>query len=670
MSKISAGKKIKVGLVQIGESFNGQYYLPYSIGLLHAYARMKLKEYGNYFFLQPLYKRLPFENIILHLKGADIVLFSVYMWNFNFSLEIAKKIKLKNPDCLVVFGGPQIPENHEAMELLLRQYPFINLACYGEGEKPFVEILENFQEKNWPTVSSIGYIKADNFFVINRRAKRISDLNQIPSPYLEGIFEPLIKANPKESWSAMLETNRGCPFSCSYCAWGNDPRKSVYQYNMERVLGEIGWFSKNKIEFVFCCDANFGLFKERDMQIVDKVAENKRKSNYPKAFSVQSTKNATKTIFEIQSKLNSAGLQKGVNLALQSVNKQTLKSVNRSNISAEQFQELQRMFTGAGIPTFSDMILGLPDESYDTFVSGVSRVIEGGQHNRIQFINLALLENTEMASSEYIKKFGLIIQKSKMASHHTSISTDNEIPEIQTLVIGTDTMPKQDWVKTRVFCWMVSLLHFDKLLQIPFVVLNKTQSLSYRQLVEWFLSENKEYPVVSGIRELFNKKAKAIQSGDVECIASEEWLNLYWPADEFIFIKLYSENNLLKFYEEAKKIICHNLQKLEIKIPEQLLDDAFISNLELIKQPFINENKKIKLNYNILDFYQSALVTKDIPLEEGDFCYEIVRNQAKWNSWPKWCKEVVWFGTKKGDYLYSFLKENQRVCLNSKDENA
>jgi len=651
-------KEIKVGLVQIGENFNSQYYLPYSIGLLHVYAKKYLKKYEDYIFLQPLYKRMPFDKIISYFKEIDIIFFSVYIWNFNFSLEIAKKIKLKNPNCFIVFGGPQIPENSKAIKLLLCKFPFINIACYGEGENPFVEILENFQEKTWQGVSSIGYIKPDNSFVRNKRAERISDLNQIPSPYLGGIFELLMIANPGESWSVMWESNRGCPFSCSFCSWGSSSKKSVFKYDMDRVLSEIDWFSKNRIEFIFCCDANFGLFKDRDMQIVDKVVENKKRFGYPKAFSVQSTKNATKAIFEIQRKLNSASLQKGVNLALQSVNKQTLKSVNRRNISAKQFQELQRMFTDAGIATFSDMILGLPDETYATFINGVSSVIEAGQYNRIQFINLALLENTEIASKKYIEKFGLVLQESKMVSHHSSINQDNEIPETQTLVVGTNSMSKQDWVRTRSFCWMISLLHFDKLLQIPFVVLNKAYSLSYRQLIEWFLTEDKEYPVISEIVSLFNKKALSIQSGGVECIPSEKWLDIYWPADEFVFIKFCTENNLLKFYEEAKKIISSNLQKLGIVIPENLLNDVFTSNFELIKQPCIKENKEIELNYNILEFYQATLAAEDIPLKAGTFCYEIIRSQAVWDSWTGWCKQVVWFGTKKGDYLYSFIKKN------------
>ncbi|MDD5476687.1 MAG: radical SAM protein [Candidatus Omnitrophica bacterium] len=651
-------QKIKVGLVQVGENFSGQYYLPYSVGLLQAYALKRLKKPRDYIFSLPLYKREPFEKIDLHFRDADIIFFSVYMWNYNFSLEIAKTIKINHPKCCIVFGGPQIPESSERLEIMLRRYPFVDIACYGEGENPFVEILESFRKKDWPGVPSIAYINTEKNFVKNKSGNRISDLDQIPSPYLSGVFGSLMESSAEGVWSVMWETNRGCPFSCSYCAWGKDSKRGIYKYDLGRLFEEIDWFSKNKIEFIFCCDANFGLFKERDMQIVQKVAENKKQYGYPKAFSVQSTKNATRTIFELQKELNIAGLQKGVNLALQSVNNQTLKSVNRSNISPGQFRDLQKMFTDAGIATFSDMILGLPDESYQTFTGGVSDVIEGGQYNRIQFINLAVLENTEMSSPEYIQRYGLILKECKMVSHHTSISSDNEIPETQILVVGTSTMPKEDWVKTRIFCWMISLLHFDKLLQIPLIILNKSYVLNYKEIMGWFLASGKEYPIISSIVSRFNEKASMIQFGDTEFIASPDWLNIYWPADEFIFIKLCSENNLSKFYEEARSVILSGLKKSKIPIDEDLLDDALAFNCNSIKQPFITENKRITLNYNLPEFYQSALVGRQISLSRGSFNYDIVRTQDKWSSWLDWCKEVVWFGTKKGNYLYPFIKTN------------
>ena len=51
------------------------------------------------------------------------------------------------------------------------------------------------------------------------------------------------------------------------------------------------------------------------------------------------------------------------------------------------FQELQRRFTRDRIETYSDVILGLPGETYASFAEGVSAVIENGQHHRIQSVH-------------------------------------------------------------------------------------------------------------------------------------------------------------------------------------------------------------------------------------------------------------------------------------------
>ena len=97
----------------------------------------------------------------------------------------------------------------------------------------------------------------------------------MPSPYLTGIFDELIKENPEEKWLASWETNRGCPFSCTYCDWGSATNSKVSRMHLDRVYAELDWFSKNKVEFIFCCDANFGMLP-RDYDIALKAAENKK----------------------------------------------------------------------------------------------------------------------------------------------------------------------------------------------------------------------------------------------------------------------------------------------------------------------------------------------------------------------------------------------------------
>lgn len=651
---MSLNQKVNVGLVQIGNSFSGQYYLPYSVGLLQAYAQKYLRDRESFNFMIPVYKREKIDNAVSYLSSADIVFFSVYMWNFSLSTSIARKVKASYPDVTIVFGGPQIPKNPEALSSFFAKYPFVDLGCFGEGEIPFLLILEGYGSRDWIDVPSAGYVERGTL-KINNEAARIADLNQIPSPYLEDVFRPLMERDRDVKWSVMWETNRGCPFSCSFCAWGSKTNKKVYSYDIERLYKEIDWFSRNKIEFVFCCDANFGIFK-RDLDIVEYVARNKEKYGYPVALSVQNTKNSSKRIYNLQKLITEYNLQKGVNLALQSVNDETLKSIKRANISTETYQELQKLFNSEDIPTFTDLILGLPNETYDSFTSGVSRIIQNGQYNNIQFINLAILENTDMAEAEYQEKYGLVITESKIKYHHGSIEDGEEVDEIQKLIVGSNTMPKKDWAKARVFSWSVSILFFDRLLQIPLIFLNKLYKIKYKDMFELFIIDCPgEYTLFKELNSSLVDKAEDIQRGGAEYVPSVDWLNIWWPVDEYIFIKLSINNQLEDFYNEAEKILFDYMKRTNIRFSEELIRDCILLNRYLIKQPFIKTDMEIELSYNIPECYSSFLINEDIEVKRKAKKYTINRTSEKWSSWEEWEREMVWYGKKRGAYFYDLF---------------
>lgn len=643
-------RKVRVGLVQINNSFSSQSYLPYSVGLLQAYVEKHAKDPDRYEFLTPIYARVPVKRAVEHLSGADVVGFSTYVWNIRISLEIARTIKQMKPDTLIVLGGPQVPDKAEEF---LRNNPFVDIACHGEGEQIFHAILESFPVKTWDNLPSVSYLREDGSFVCHAKVPRLSDLSGAPSPYLENIFEPLMRANPQERWLVLWETNRGCPFSCTFCDWGSAIASKVYTFDMERVLREVDWFARQQIEFIFCCDANFGIL-QRDVDIVEYVAEVKQKYGYPRKLSVQNTKNATERAYKVQKLLNDADLNKGVTIALQSVDPGTLKSVKRQNISSESFQILQRRFTRDRVETYTDIILGLPGETYGSLADGVSHVIENGQHNRIQFNNLSILPNAEMGSPEYQKQYGMITVQSKIINHHGTLTdSDGEISELQELVIATSTMPEQDWVKTRAFCWMTGLLHFNKLFQIPFIVLHETCSISYRELIEaFFESEFGSSPIISEICSFFTEKAREIQRGGPEYCHRKEWLNIWWPVEEYIMIKLCVEGTLGKFYKEAEEMLAHFLASKYVQLPSQLLHEAIDLNRNLIKLPCQTEDLDLTLSYNIGEFYQSVLVGAPIPLENRECTYHINRTGQVFLSWEDWFRDVIWYGTKKGAYLY------------------
>ena len=645
-------KKIKVGLVEIGDSFGGQYYLPYSIGILRAYAEKALVSRESYEFLPIVYKREPIQKMADRLRDADIIFYSVYLWNALISTEIAHRIKNLNPDVVNVFGGPQIPESRDKAFSFLLDNSSIEIISFGEGEIPFTKILENYENKRWEDIPSIAFRHSDNSVAFNEHSETVQDINQIPSPYLMGIFDELIEQNQKEIWQARLETNRGCPFTCAFCYWGKKSARKIRKFDLDRIYQEIDWISRNKIEFVFCCDANFGILK-RDADIARKVAENKKAYSYPQAFSIQNTKNSTERIFELQKILNDSGLQKGVNLALQSLNDTTLRYIARSNIDKRIYAELQKLFSNNNIATFSDLIVGLPGETYESFTRGVSEIIESGQHNRIQFINLTVLENTLMADPEFQKRHEFTITETELIPHHSSLNTIENMKEFQNLVTATNAMPERDWIKSRVFSWMASLLHFDKLLQIPFVIIHEIYGISYKEIIEAFMTKHDEQTMLTDIISGFEQKSASILNGDSEYGKSKKWLNLSWYPDELQLITIIFEGNVDRFYDEAETRLTAVVKNHATIKNISIISDAIRLNRVMLKQPFLNNNIQIKINSNVWEIYQAVLNGNEFTLKTGCFEHEIDRTTQHWESWDDWCRDVIWYGNKRGKYLYS-----------------
>jgi radical SAM superfamily enzyme YgiQ (UPF0313 family) len=637
----------RIGLVQINNSFSGQNYLPYSIACLQSYARSKLPS-DRFTFLPMIYKRIPVFEIVERLTEADVVGFSTYVWNARISLEAARRLKRLDPHKLIIFGGPQVPDHAETF---LRAHPFIDVVVHNEGERTFVDLLNRLPECDWTGMRGISYLAGDGQFVRTPPVERMRDLEELPSPFLNGMFDELIASNPDEQWIGLWESNRGCPFQCTFCDWGSATAGKVTKFQFDRLHGELNWFAGHGIKYIFVCDANFGIQK-RDVEIAEAVAEVRRRTGFPHGFSVQNTKNATERAYQTQKILSDARLNKGVALSMQSLDPLTLKNIKRDNISLETYFELARRFTADNVETYSDLILGLPGETYESFRNGVDKLIRLGQHNRIQFNNLTILPNAEMGNPEYLKKFGMVTVQSEIINiHGAREELQDDVPEIQDLVISTYSLPPEDWRRTRVFSWMAAFLHFDKLLQLPMMVACEIGGLSYRDIIDAFLDASEDYPVIRSVRELFEREALSMQNGGPEYVYSKEWLGIHWPADEYMFIKLTAENKLPAFYEEAGRLLPAMIDQ-SWPLLEGAVREAIRLNAALISQPFVRDDITILTRYNILEFCDGLRRGAPVALREAPSRVEIERSKSYYPDLLEWCREVVWWGNKKGAYLY------------------
>jgi hypothetical protein len=201
---------------------------------------------------------------------------------------------------------------------------------------------------------------------------------------------------------------------------------------------------------------------------------------------------------------------------------------------------------------------------------------------------------------------------------------------------------------------MTALLHFDKLFQIPLILAHGISGISYRDMIEAFTqADPARYPLIAGINAFFESEARSIQHGGSEYVFSKEYLNIYWPADEFIFVKLTAEGKFDAFYAEAGRLLAETVTARHAGLPMDVIDDAIKLNHALVHQPFARTNLAVALRYDILDYWYKVRTGEQAVLREQPMLVEIDRTSRPYDDFQKWCREIVWWGNKKGAYLYS-----------------
>lgn len=448
--------------------FNGKLsnWIPYSVGVLWNYASNFKVVTDNFILKDLFFKRNPIPELLTKIEDPTICGFSCYVWNIEYCLIAAEEIKRKWPDCVIVFGGPQISKRYLS-------YSFIDCIILGEGEEAFVKILTDIHNGN----------KLDQIIPKNR----LQDLSH-SGPYTSGVFDRLLEENPDITWNVTIETNRGCPYSCSFCDWGSLTYSKVKKFALENIQQELEWIRGKPIGYLMIADANFGIFKERDLELA-RLIKSAADDSSVDVINVQGAKNSTELAFEIEQILGDKAI--GVTIALQSLNPDTLNAIHRKNLPINDVKELIRLSKKYNVPSYSELLLGLPLETKESWCHGLCELLEMGQHNALEIWFTQLLENSELSKPEsrdmYQLKSAIYVNYYNFNEYkkHNHDGIDENIE----LVISTSTMTTHEMTESYLYGWMIIQWHMQGYSQIISRYLRFVHNVTFRSFYD-FLLEN------------------------------------------------------------------------------------------------------------------------------------------------------------------------------------
>lgn len=463
-------------LVQVSDSYGPNKFLPLAVAYQWVYARN-----DNWNLKDTLIEKIIPSEYVQTMENPSMVAMSSYIWNWEYNRVLATEIKKRWPDCVIVTGGPHISKNDPNF---FDKHPMFDVVVHGEGERAFREIL--LRDKNY---DGIPHVQTRTH--MPKMAARVMDISDIPSPILEGFYEPIMAKYPKDTmWQVTLETLRGCPYHCAFCDIGDSYWNKITLFDIERVKKEIDWMGRNRIEYVTVCDSNWGLL-ERDKEITQHVIDTKAKYGYPRWWDATWAKNNVERNFEIamMNKKSNANMFKGVTFAMQSFHEPTLAASKRFNLDDQKVKEYLALYNKEDIPTYSELIWPMPEETVESLKTGIQQLIDLGQDNFLMVHPLVVTGNSPMNTPEYRSQWGIKTKTVPLDTYYLNpVELENYIVEYTEAVYETKTASWQDTLEGHLFAWLLITFYYygwghylAKYMQTQGV----TETILFDKLLQW-----------------------------------------------------------------------------------------------------------------------------------------------------------------------------------------
>jgi radical SAM superfamily enzyme YgiQ (UPF0313 family) len=299
---------------------------------------------------------------VLHSLSPELIGFGAYQRNMLHVRGLARLAKQTLPSCLVALGGPQgmfLPA------AALGSMPEVDFLGRAEGEmaiRAIVDAVETGSHRS-SQIAGVTVRLADGQIVTGEEIAAPQDLDDYPSPWLDGLLDP-------EDWTeAVMLSSRGCPHNCLFCltpaAFGN-----IRYHSLERVLDEIEYVAARGSGRLWFADPNYCAEAERVVALLEGVLARGLK------VSMWIELRADMVTDELVSLMRRAGVER-VAMGLESASETVLAGLDKG-VEPERIHRAARSALSAGIDVELFSQYALPGESVDDALATLAFVRDCG----------------------------------------------------------------------------------------------------------------------------------------------------------------------------------------------------------------------------------------------------------------------------------------------------
>lgn len=583
---------IKIYLCDLTHVFQGKAAadtIPLGIGCIAAFLKKKLAdkiEVSLFKFPQDL-------NKALEKRAPDIIGFSNYVWNLDLSYKFAERIKEINKETVVVFGGPNYPQERPVKEKFFKEFPAIDFYIKKEGELAFAFLVETLLKDNLLIEKTKKEKPKSTDFIMKGKLvegellKRLKSLDEIDSPYLTGLFDEFLERN----MMPLIQTDRGCPFSCSYCCEGVPyyaPRAKRSKSTVKEEIRYIAERSK-KAHGLFIANSNFGMYPE-DIETAHEIAKVRNETGWPHYINVATGKENKEAVLKVSEILKGA---LRVAASVQSTDEEVLKAIRRRNVPLKIITQMAEQSRLIGGNTYSEIILSLPKDSKQKFLKSVKDMIELDL-NFVLVYTLMLLEGSDLATKKMMKEYQIVSKYRvlpRCLGNYEALGKKFFSAEIEKVGIANNTLSFNDYLTCRIFFLVINLFYNDGIFEELVSLLKKYKVSVFEWLCELFniIIETNKYPKVKQFFQAFLRETKE------ELWDSKEELNNFTTkkgnTDKYINGELgcnlaykYKALGLVRHSQILHEVAFEAAQKLILQKAKESEKKQLISFLEELKR--------------------------------------------------------------------------------------